>query len=227
MARTKKDRNNKLADMDLSELLDELARHQAGGAEPALPQRDRPAREHRRDQQGPPADRPDQHLHPSARDRCRREHSETVTNMSEPPPTNDQRTTRLPKRRATRRKVPREGASASSCPTRWTRPSVVAVIERVRHPKYNKFVQRTKKLYAHDEANDVNVGDRSASWRPVRSARTSAGASSRSWSVHGDPAGIPPSGRRQLGRQGSARASRSSAAPAGATPRSATSSSRP
>jgi small subunit ribosomal protein S17 len=38
--------------------------------------------------------------------------------------------------------------------------AVVAVIERVRHPKYNKFVLQTKRLYAHDEANDVNVGDR-------------------------------------------------------------------
>ncbi len=38
--------------------------------------------------------------------------------------------------------------------------AVVAVIERVRHPKYAKTVLRTKKLYAHDEANDANVGDR-------------------------------------------------------------------
>ena len=37
---------------------------------------------------------------------------------------------------------------------------VVAVIERVRHAKYGKFMMRTKRLYAHDEANDVNVGDR-------------------------------------------------------------------
>lgn len=37
---------------------------------------------------------------------------------------------------------------------------VVAVVERVRHPRYNKFVQRTKKLYVHDETNDGNVGDR-------------------------------------------------------------------
>ncbi len=37
---------------------------------------------------------------------------------------------------------------------------VVAIIERVRHPKYAKFVNRTKKLYAHDEANDANVGDK-------------------------------------------------------------------
>jgi small subunit ribosomal protein S17 len=37
---------------------------------------------------------------------------------------------------------------------------VVAVIERVRHPRYAKTVQRTKRLYAHDEANDLKVGDR-------------------------------------------------------------------
>ena len=51
----------------------------------------------------------------------------------------------------------REGVVVSSKPDKTV---VVAVIERVRHPKYNKFVLQTKKLYAHDEANDVNVGDK-------------------------------------------------------------------
>ena len=37
---------------------------------------------------------------------------------------------------------------------------VVTITERVRHAKYNKFVLRTKKLYAHDETNDAGVGDR-------------------------------------------------------------------
>jgi small subunit ribosomal protein S17 len=37
---------------------------------------------------------------------------------------------------------------------------VVAVNERVRHPRYGKTVQRTKKLYVHDEKNDAKVGDR-------------------------------------------------------------------
>jgi small subunit ribosomal protein S17 len=37
---------------------------------------------------------------------------------------------------------------------------VVAVIERIRHPKYGKFMMRTKKLYVHDEANDAHVGDK-------------------------------------------------------------------
>ena len=37
---------------------------------------------------------------------------------------------------------------------------VVAVNERVRHPRYGKTVQLTKKLYVHDEKNDAKVGDR-------------------------------------------------------------------
>jgi len=37
---------------------------------------------------------------------------------------------------------------------------VVAVNERVAHPRYGKTVQRTKKLYVHDEKNDAKVGDR-------------------------------------------------------------------
>ena len=37
---------------------------------------------------------------------------------------------------------------------------VIKVIERVRHPRYAKTVQRTKRLYAHDETNDVRKGDR-------------------------------------------------------------------
>ena len=51
----------------------------------------------------------------------------------------------------------REGVVVSSG---MDKTVVVAVIERVRHPKYAKFVMRTKKLYAHDEANDANAGDR-------------------------------------------------------------------
>jgi len=54
------------------------------------------------------------------------------------------------------RKV-REGIVSSN---KMDRTIVVEVVERVRHPKYNKFVTRTKKLYAHDEANDANIGDK-------------------------------------------------------------------
>jgi small subunit ribosomal protein S17 len=37
---------------------------------------------------------------------------------------------------------------------------VVAVIERVRHPRYAKTMQRTKRLYAHDQEGLAKVGDR-------------------------------------------------------------------
>ena len=60
--------------------------------------------------------------------------------------------------------------------------AVVAVIERVRHPKYNKFVLQTKKLYAHDETNDVNVGDRVRVMETRPLSRPSAGASPTCWS---------------------------------------------
>jgi small subunit ribosomal protein S17 len=55
-----------------------------------------------------------------------------------------------------RRKV-REGIVASNA---MDKTAIVLVVERVRHARYAKTVQRTKRLYAHDEANDVKVGDR-------------------------------------------------------------------
>ena len=55
-----------------------------------------------------------------------------------------------------RRKV-REGTVVSN---KMDKTAVVAVVDRVRHAKYYKFVLRTKKLYAHDETNDVNIGDK-------------------------------------------------------------------
>ena len=38
--------------------------------------------------------------------------------------------------------------------------AIVSVVDRVRHQKYGKTVQRTKKLYVHDENNDLRIGDR-------------------------------------------------------------------
>lgn len=57
--------------------------------------------------------------------------------------------------RANPRKV-REGVVVSAS---MDKTAVIAVTDRVRHPRYNKTVQRTNKLYAHDENNDLNVGD--------------------------------------------------------------------
>ena len=58
--------------------------------------------------------------------------------------------------RPNRRKV-REGTVVSNA---MDKTVTVSVIERVRHPRYDKTVQRTKKVYAHDEQNDLKVGDR-------------------------------------------------------------------
>ena len=71
------------------------------------------------------------------------------------------------------RKV-REGVVVSN---KMDKTAIVAVIERVRHPKYNKFVLQTKRLYAHDETNDVNVGDR------VRVMETRPMSKSKRWRV--------------------------------------------
>jgi|CXWL01.1.fsa_nt_gi small subunit ribosomal protein S17 len=54
------------------------------------------------------------------------------------------------------RKV-REGIVIS---TRMDKTAVIKVVDRVRHPRYRKTLQRTTKFYAHDETNDVREGDR-------------------------------------------------------------------
>jgi small subunit ribosomal protein S17 len=59
-------------------------------------------------------------------------------------------------KRANPRKV-REGTVTSAS---MDKTAVVAVVDRVRHPLYRKTMQRTKKLYVHDEQNDLNAGDR-------------------------------------------------------------------
>ena len=68
----------------------------------------------------------------------------------------------------------REGVVVSN---KMEKTAVVAVVERVRHPKYGKFMLRTKKLYAHDETNDVNVGDK------VRVMETRPLSKSKRWRV--------------------------------------------
>ncbi len=58
--------------------------------------------------------------------------------------------------RANPRKI-REGLVVSN---RMEKTAVVASIDRVRHRRYNKTVQRTTKLYVHDETNELQIGDR-------------------------------------------------------------------
>ena len=75
--------------------------------------------------------------------------------------------------RPNRRKV-REGLVLSVA---MDKTAVIGVIERVRHPRYAKTVQRTKRLYADDPNNDLRVGDR------VRLAETRPLSKLKRWRV--------------------------------------------
>jgi small subunit ribosomal protein S17 len=37
---------------------------------------------------------------------------------------------------------------------------VVAIDRLLRHPQYNRVIKRTSKLYAHDEKNQCQIGDK-------------------------------------------------------------------
>ena len=75
--------------------------------------------------------------------------------------------------RVNRRKV-REGIVVS---TKMDKTVVVAVVDRVRHRRYGKTMQRTNRLYAHDEANDARKGDR------VRISETRPLSKQKHWRV--------------------------------------------
>jgi small subunit ribosomal protein S17 len=66
----------------------------------------------------------------------------------------------------------REGLVVSA---KMDKTLVVAVIDRVRHRRYGKTLQKTRKFYAHDEANDAREGDR------VRIAETRPMSRSKRW----------------------------------------------
>ncbi len=35
----------------------------------------------------------------------------------------------------------------------------VSVVRKLKHPKYGKFLKKTKKFHAHDEKNECSIGD--------------------------------------------------------------------
>jgi small subunit ribosomal protein S17 len=53
----------------------------------------------------------------------------------------------------------------------------VLVERRLKHPIYGKFVKKSKKFMAHDEANDCNIGDK------VRIMETRPLSKSKRWRV--------------------------------------------
>jgi len=52
---------------------------------------------------------------------------------------------------------------------------VVAVKGKIKHPIYGKFINRTKKLMAHDEENSCNIGDK------VRISETRPLSKNKAW----------------------------------------------
>ena len=91
--------------------------------------------------------------------------------MADETTNNDASTQETPPRSG--RKV-REGIVIS---TKMDKTVVVAVVDRVRHRRYGKTLQRTNHLYAHDETNDANEGDR------VRVAETRPLSKLKHWRV--------------------------------------------
>jgi len=71
------------------------------------------------------------------------------------------------------RKV-REGLVVSD---KMDKTVVVAVVDRVRHRRYGKTLQKTRRFYAHDETNDAHAGDR------VRIAETRPLSRQKRWRV--------------------------------------------
>jgi small subunit ribosomal protein S17 len=77
----------------------------------------------------------------------------------------------------TQRRTVRKTREGTVVSNKMAKTVVVALVERVRHPKYDKFVVRTKKFYAHDENNDAKVGDR------VRIVETRPMSKTKRWRV--------------------------------------------
>ncbi len=75
--------------------------------------------------------------------------------------------------RPNRRKV-KEGVVVS---VKMDKTIVVAIVDRVRHRRYGKTLQKTSHLYAHDEANEAREGDR------VRVAETRRMSKLKHWRV--------------------------------------------
>jgi small subunit ribosomal protein S17 len=75
--------------------------------------------------------------------------------------------------RPNRRKV-KEGVVVS---VKMDKTVVVAVVDRVRHRRYGKTLQKTSHLYAHDEDNEAREGDR------VRLAETRRLSKLKHWRV--------------------------------------------
>ena len=99
---------------------------------------------------------------------------ETTTSPSEGGSGNEVRTPERPDSSERNSRKLREGLVVSA---KMDKTVVVAVVDRVQHRRYRKTLQRTRKLYAHDEANEVREGDR------VRITETRPMSAQKRWRV--------------------------------------------
>ena len=69
----------------------------------------------------------------------------------------------------------------------------VLVERRLMHPLYKKFIKRTKRYHAHDEANSAKIGDlvRIRECRPISKTKT--------WEILADEAGAGTAGTGTAG----------------------------
>ena len=59
------------------------------------------------------------------------------------------------------------------------RRTVTVIVERkVKHPLYKKYIRRSTKIHAHDEAGDCNIGD----WVAIEQCRPLS--KTKSWKVN-------------------------------------------
>ncbi len=107
------------------------------------------------------ADQPETQTTPEAEVEPEATTSPATTPATTPPDTESASTASVagaePEAESRSRRKVREGLVTS---TKMQSTAVVAVTERVRHRRYAKTVQQTKKLYVHDADNDARVGDR-------------------------------------------------------------------
>ncbi|MBE2246704.1 MAG: 30S ribosomal protein S17 [Candidatus Competibacteraceae bacterium] len=69
---------------------------------------------------------------------------------------------------ATKRNVRKEKTGVVTS-NKMQKTITVAVVRKVKHPKYGKFLTQTSKFKAHDEKQECNIGDtvRIAETRPI------------------------------------------------------------
>ncbi|HNS32416.1 MAG TPA: 30S ribosomal protein S17 [bacterium] len=57
------------------------------------------------------------------------------------------------------KKVKRVEKSGKVISAKMEKTRVVLIVSRVKHPFYNKFIKKTRKIVVHDEANMTTEGD--------------------------------------------------------------------